>query len=1139
MHESVSIAHQPQHSPTAAANEAVPLIDQQLDTETQLIDRFPIQLKLSVGAPNDPLEHEADAMADKVMRMPEMPFVQRKSANGDCCDYDDDHVRLKPLASHVTPFVQTKRDGAATVSESVSGRIKSNMGAGNSMSPNTRCFMETRFDADFSEVKIHTGSESVQLSRQLNAQAFTVSNHIYFNDGRYQPETDSGKHLLAHELTHVVQQSGGVRRRIQKKADKGEIGNYVIQRTPSRPYPSTAVIEREEMNAASRSRSLLSTSIIDWAVTDREAEEVLQILHGLNPESLLWVMMAMRMRGDWTTFVHELPEQDQSVLQDLLFTVDVNSGYILPGDDIRIETSINGHTEADLPAEYNVTRQGVNLPNLRTPVQIAGLRQQEAANSVAQAYMDAQVYFEPVVRLMVSSRGALYAPRMGPTSRSLWVRSTIQVDRNSIEVRRLDRQRTFMAYIALASSADAFTTNARQYYYLWIQQHIHLPDFLTMEPGAVWQLSLSQASAPPPQSPFQPFLDLMRRMSSRVRSAEGTERQTLNDALTRYIAWLDAHMSDPNIARFDPVEIWSSMYSQSFRSAMTRERERFLQEREQQQRDSPERQHQREAKFQEFYELAMQLWGYRSTHFPYRIPIPSEGRDILVWDDGRQVIFNQIANQLMHWGTTHMFDDNYVSAQPTVILSAILRDGNFERQLEAAASQPVAHESIDRHEIVASRALESFGRTVGTGLLVVGLLGAAVGLGVITGGTALVFMGGVAAYTGISAYMQRREEIERTGYEVPIPASMLASIGDVVGLSQLIEGLTGERIDSGRRLDSIERSDQLGAGGGSVVLLLAGSRAFRGGRSLGHSVGERAALRPQITTPGRLPAGPEGSVEFPGRANTPRPVIPSVSSRLGPVAERVRINLPPEIRVGFDMWVEETINNGGNPEQILNGMPEAARASRATRFANRFTDQLREAMRVEELRQRALDNPLNPLMAENRIVGDVRISYNRMPPAAHEIAQAQAIFNRTGEPIRLFGDTASGIQYPGIDGVIGEPPRPLSLKSGNPGANANYARWAAEQAYEAARTHGYTHVEVQIRMPGRTMAEIRAGWDAMPATPGQVAGGPYFDASQTVSQIVIEASDGIITMNTPPTGAVPPVGLPVGVHRPDEAHISQ
>ena len=203
MNENLTIANKPQAKPAALDSENSSQYTRQ-HMGPELIDRFPIQLKLSVGAANDPLEHEADAMADKVMLMPETSFIQRCSCGG----FDDERVHLKPLASQVTPFIQAKADGAGAVSDTVSSRIKSSMGGGSPMQSDTRSFMENRFGSDFGKVKIHTGDESAKLNSSLNAKAFTVSNNIYFNSGQYQPETDSGKHLLAHELTHVIQQNG-------------------------------------------------------------------------------------------------------------------------------------------------------------------------------------------------------------------------------------------------------------------------------------------------------------------------------------------------------------------------------------------------------------------------------------------------------------------------------------------------------------------------------------------------------------------------------------------------------------------------------------------------------------------------------------------------------------------------------------------------------------------------------------------------------------------------------------------------------------------------------------------------------------------------------------------------------------------
>jgi hypothetical protein len=173
---------------------------------------LPVQRKLTIGSPNDPLEHEADAVADKVMRMPEPRFIQRKCAE---CE-EEEMLQQKPLASSITPFIQAKGNDSETASDAISQRISSTRSSGSSMDSNTQNFMESRFGKDFSNVKIHTGDYAAQLSEELNAQAFTVGNDIYFNSGRYDTGSYSGKHLLAHELTHTVQQTNEFVRKIQR-----------------------------------------------------------------------------------------------------------------------------------------------------------------------------------------------------------------------------------------------------------------------------------------------------------------------------------------------------------------------------------------------------------------------------------------------------------------------------------------------------------------------------------------------------------------------------------------------------------------------------------------------------------------------------------------------------------------------------------------------------------------------------------------------------------------------------------------------------------------------------------------------------------------------------------------------------------
>lgn len=163
-----------------------------------------IQAKLAVSQPDDKYEKEADTVADNVMQMPGQNFVQRKCAH---CEEEEKKIQRKPISETLTPFVQTKREAGATVSDSLSKKISSSLGAGSNMDSNTQSFMSSRFGNDFSSVKIHTDGEAIQMNRELNAKAFTTGNDIYFNEGQYQPGSDKGKYLLAHELTHTIQQN--------------------------------------------------------------------------------------------------------------------------------------------------------------------------------------------------------------------------------------------------------------------------------------------------------------------------------------------------------------------------------------------------------------------------------------------------------------------------------------------------------------------------------------------------------------------------------------------------------------------------------------------------------------------------------------------------------------------------------------------------------------------------------------------------------------------------------------------------------------------------------------------------------------------------------------------------------------------
>jgi len=114
-----------------------------------------------------------------------------------------------------------KKEGTASTANT--GTATSNYiglinGKGQNMDAGVQSFYESRIGADFSDVKIHTGKEAAESAKDINAQAYAYGNHIVFNEGKYQPETSEGKHLLAHELAHVVQQKNETIQRDDVKA---------------------------------------------------------------------------------------------------------------------------------------------------------------------------------------------------------------------------------------------------------------------------------------------------------------------------------------------------------------------------------------------------------------------------------------------------------------------------------------------------------------------------------------------------------------------------------------------------------------------------------------------------------------------------------------------------------------------------------------------------------------------------------------------------------------------------------------------------------------------------------------------------------------------------------------------------------
>jgi hypothetical protein len=180
-----------------------------------------IQPQLKIGAVDDPLEREADVVAQQVMRTPDYGAISGSAVS-----------TSGSSGSHAAPSVRAKsainapagsQSGQATAPPIIHDVIRS---SGQPLSPGDRTFMETRLGRDFSDVRVHTGPLAARSAESVAANAYTVGSHVVFGDGRYEPGSGAGRRLLAHELVHVMQQSSS-------PASSGA----AVMRDPAKPTP--------------------------------------------------------------------------------------------------------------------------------------------------------------------------------------------------------------------------------------------------------------------------------------------------------------------------------------------------------------------------------------------------------------------------------------------------------------------------------------------------------------------------------------------------------------------------------------------------------------------------------------------------------------------------------------------------------------------------------------------------------------------------------------------------------------------------------------------------------------------------------------------------------------------------------------
>ncbi len=194
-HEVMTMADPLQREPIEEEEEML------MEKPLQRQDELPEEELMGKFLQRQPMEEEDEMLMEKpLQRQDELPeeelmgkFLQRQPME------EEEMLMEKPLQREETPGVSAAAEAA----------IEGARGSGDALPDDARNFLEPRFGQDFSDVRVHTGAEANDLNDAVQARAFTTGSDIFFRDGEYNPNSDAGKELLAHELTHVVQQGGG------------------------------------------------------------------------------------------------------------------------------------------------------------------------------------------------------------------------------------------------------------------------------------------------------------------------------------------------------------------------------------------------------------------------------------------------------------------------------------------------------------------------------------------------------------------------------------------------------------------------------------------------------------------------------------------------------------------------------------------------------------------------------------------------------------------------------------------------------------------------------------------------------------------------------------------------------------------
>lgn len=664
------------------------------------------------------------------------------------------------------------------------------------------------------------------------------------------------------------------------------------------------------------------------------------------------------------------------------------------GQVLHAETraGVSGQVRHEFTGDFTVAKDGTltfGSGNKTYPVKVGGLSVQQAADRLARVLVDDE-----------------YMTSSAVTATAFFDGLSVTATGNAVAAQTADQRerKPYLDYVAGLRADDARVAR----YLMWVQaQDAASLSLHTPARAWVWALRDPDAPASPRDVALAKFNDFFVFLNRQLHSSPKTDYlQFTRDSIAvyEYGRWIDRHQESADLLKADPGTIYGQIVTQA--SIHETERETQAKFEAEQERKKPTRS-QRDARLGQFLNRADWIGGYSQRKFPYGIDLPSRRKYILVTGDpALQKVLDDISGELRKWAYVHLMDADYLTHTPDAVLAEMMDHGDYWRRINEAQRKAPVHEeqsTVQDSDLSARGVLVSFGETILKGLAAIAAVGLFVGAEIITGGQATWLLLGVAGMDGIQSYMARRQQIEAAGYDVPVTESLLDAAGDVIGVSEVIEGMSGQQLGSGLELTGTERDERIGGAAGNVVLMLTGSHAYKKGFGLGSRF-RRAEPVATGTRHVHEPAPTPGAKERAARAA-----------------------LTKELQAGFDLWMDDIRARGRSPETVLDRA--SPRQIEGLSAASRRRDrQQMLALAEEAYRKNAPADTLRPKRSTvTRVQEGIWLHYDGAPPPPLDVALAVKIAEETGEPVYLYGPQGGGKAAGAFDGTIGTPPRRLSL----------------------------------------------------------------------------------------------------------------